>query len=305
MNVTVATVFLTNQTVEALKSLYGKHMPHWDKGRRTLSIISTPVHGSAHSVPVLASTGWRIPSSGDCRLYRAVCSTDALEEFCSLLLSARFGSADIFLDVFGKVSLDSFVNDEHVRACNNPSDQGHEGVCYAHAVATVVHMALIRIVDREGGCPRIQTIREQILKMFPAREGGWSAVKVLQQAAVWYRPLKFKAVDENSARQAVLRRRPVLTAFRLSHSGWNTFSKYFDTKGRVLNLATMHLHRRGKDGGGHAVVLTRCDPQSLTFINSWGSDWGNNGSFSVENARVLELDLDNGLNIPTRFYDIY
>ncbi|RKK94463.1 hypothetical protein BFJ68_g15189 [Fusarium oxysporum] len=67
----------------------------------------------------------------------------------------------------------------------------------------------------------------------------------------------------------------------------------------------MHLHRRGKDGGGHAVVLTRCDPKSLTFINSWGSDWDNNGSFSVENARVLELDLDNGLNIPARFYDIY
>ncbi|KAI3581783.1 hypothetical protein IWW34DRAFT_785304 [Fusarium oxysporum f. sp. albedinis] len=166
-------------------------------------------------------------------------------------------------------------------------------------------MALIRIVDREGGCPRIQTIREQILTMFPAREGGWSAVKVLQQAAVWYRPLKFKAVDENCALQAVLRRRPVLTAFRLSHSGWNTFSKYFDTKGRELNLATMHLHRSGNDGGGHDVVLTRFDAQSLTFINSWGSDWGNKGSFSVENVRVLELDLDNGLNIPARFYDIY
>lgn len=115
MNVTIATIFLTNQTIEALKSLYYKYMPHWDKGRRTLFNIFTPVYGSTHSIPVLASTGWRIPSSGDCRLYRAVCSTDTLEVFSSLLLSARFGSADIFLDVFGKVSLDSFVNDEHVR----------------------------------------------------------------------------------------------------------------------------------------------------------------------------------------------
>ncbi|KAF4946131.1 hypothetical protein FGADI_11409 [Fusarium gaditjirri] len=305
INVTIATIFLTNQSAEAQKSLYDKHMPHWDEGQRTLFNISTPVHGSAHPIPVLASTGWRIPSSGDCRLYTTVCSTDALEEFCSLLLSARFGSADVFLDVFGKVSLDSFVNDAHVRTCNNPSDQGNEGVCYAHAVATVSHMALIRIVDREGGCPSIQTIRERILTMFPAREGGWSVAKVLEQVAAWYRPLRFKAVDENSARQAVLRRRPVLTTFRLSPSGWNTFSNYFNMQGRVLNLATMHLHRRGKDGGGHAVVLTRCDTESLTFINSWGSDWGINGSFSVENAHVLELDLDNGLNVPAQFYDIY
>ena len=57
-------------------------------------------------------------------------------------------------------------------------------------------MALIRIVDREGGYPSIRTIRERILTMFPARERGWSAIKVLQQVAVWYRPLKFKAVDE-------------------------------------------------------------------------------------------------------------
>jgi hypothetical protein len=81
MNVTVATIFLTNQTVEALKSLYDKYMPHWDKGRRTLFNIFTPVYGSTHSIPVLASTGWRIPSSGDCRLYRAVCGTDTLEVF--------------------------------------------------------------------------------------------------------------------------------------------------------------------------------------------------------------------------------
>ncbi|KAK2685775.1 hypothetical protein QWA68_015369 [Fusarium oxysporum] len=114
MNVTIATIFLTNQTVEAPKSLYDEHMLHWDKGHLTLFDISTPVHGSAHPIPFLASTGWRIPSSGDCRLYTAVCSTAALEELCSLLLSARFGSADVFLDVFGKVSLDSFVNYEHI-----------------------------------------------------------------------------------------------------------------------------------------------------------------------------------------------
>ncbi|KAF4332936.1 hypothetical protein FBEOM_13254 [Fusarium beomiforme] len=314
MDVTLATIFLTNRASEAQKSLYDQQMPHWDVGQRTLFDMSTRVHGSTHPIPVMVSTGWRVPSSGECRLYTTVCSTDALEEFCSLLLSARFGSADIFLDVFGKVNLDSFVNDKHVITCNNPSDQGNEGVCYAHAVATVTHMALVRIVDREGGCPSIETIRDRILQQFPPREGGWPTSKVLEKVVEWYRPLKFKIVDENGARQAVLRRRPVAATFRLSESGWEMFGRHFDghsgqTGGnmdaKVLTVADMRPHRRGKDGGGHAVVLTRCDPESLTFINSWGRDWGNNGSFSVQDARVLELELDHGRTTPLRFYDIY
>jgi hypothetical protein len=74
---------------------------------------------------------------------------------------------------------------------------------------------------------------------------------------------------------------------------------------RVLTSADMQQHRKVKDGGGHAVVLTRCDPQSLTFLNSWGRDWGNNGSFGVEIAQVLELTPHHGATVPARFYDIY
>jgi hypothetical protein len=313
-NIIVATVFLTNNTAAARKCLHDEPMGDWDEGQRTLFDMATRVHGTTHPIPVLASMGWKIPSSGECGLYTTVCSTDALEEFCSLLLSARFGSADVLFDVLGKLDLDSYMNDEHVRVCNHPSDQGNEGVCYAHAVAAVANMALVRIVDRDGGCPSIQTIRERILDKFPARKGGWSTEKVLEKVAEWYRPLRFRVVDEDDARQAILRRRPVLTTFRLSESGWNVFVRHFDQGAgqagaavpiRVLASADMQQHRTGEDGGGHAVVLTRCDPQSLTFLNSWGRDWGNNGSFGVESAQVLELTSHYGVIFPARFYDIY
>lgn len=310
-NVTVATIFLTDSIAAAQKSLYNEHVADWDKGQRTLFDMATRVHGSAHPIPVMASMGWSIPPSGECGLYTTVCSTDALEEFCSLLLSARFGSADVFFDILGKVDLDSYVNSEHVRTCMNPSDQGNEGVCYAHAVAAVTHMALLRIVDREGGCPSIQTIRERILEKFPAKKGGRNTAKVMEQVVEWYRPLRFRAVDEDGARQAVLRRRPVLTTFRLSKSGWDTFSRHFHRDAEtpmpigVLTSAAMQPHRQGEDGGGHAVVMTRCDPQSLSFLNSWGSQWGNNGSFSIENAHVLELEPHDQDTVPVRFYDIY
>ncbi|KAJ4265314.1 hypothetical protein NW762_004599 [Fusarium torreyae] len=309
-NITIATVFLTDSTSAAEKSLYDEHEAGWDKGRRTLFDMATRVHGSAHPIPVMASMGWSIPSSGECGLYTTVCSTDALEEFCSLLLSARFGTADAFLDILGKLDLDSYVNDKHIQTRNNPSDQGSEGVCYAHATAAVTHMALLRIVDREGGCPSIQTIRNRILATFPADELGHPTAKVMEQVVEWYRPLRFRAVDKDGARQAVLRRRPILTTFRLSDSGWDAFVRHFDRDAEtstigVLKSTTMQPHRRGGDGGGHAVVMTRCDPHSLTFLNSWGNHWGNNGSFSVENAGVLGLEPLGQDNVSPRFYDIY
>jgi hypothetical protein len=114
-------------------------------------------------------------------------------------------------------------------------------------------------------------------------------------------------VDEEGARQAVLHRRPVLTTFRLSHSGWATFSQHFSTKATrdsVLTRSRMASHRSLPDGDGHAVVLVGCNPHSLTFLNSWGHEWGTNGSFSVENHTVLEMG---SASQTTRacFYDVY
>ena len=38
---------------------------------------------------------------------------------------------------------------------------------------------------------------------------------------------------------------------------------------------------------GHAVVLTQIFKDHLYFLNSYGTDWGDNGFFRVENAEVL------------------
>ncbi len=50
--------------------------------------------------------------------------------------------------------------------------------------------------------------------------------------------------------------------------------------------------------------MVGCSPRSLTFLNSWGGDWGDNGSFSVEDHTVLQRDGPSGPT-PARFYDVY
>jgi hypothetical protein len=72
----------------------------------------------------------------------------------------------------------------------------------------------------------------------------------------------------------------------------------------MLTEADMRPHRHGPDDGGHAVVLYACDPHSLSFLNSWGSDWGTNGSFRVQSPAVLETDERRKL-APVRFYEVF
>ncbi|KAM0417077.1 hypothetical protein ACHAPT_012915 [Fusarium lateritium] len=219
----------------------------------------------------------------------------------------------MLLDLVGRMDLDAYIDDEHIRTLGMPSNQGRSPTCYAHAIAAVVHMALLRIVGREGGCPSIREIREWILHEdnFPAPEEGtdegWRVEDVLNAISEQYPPLRFQRVDEDGARQAVLHRRPVLATFFLSTEGWRTFSSHFEndaTCTSVLTYDEMEPHRdKEPDEAGHAVVLTGCDPVSLTFLNSWGKDWGNNGSFSIENPSVLELDGESKTQMG--FYDVY
>lgn len=314
--VLIASIFLTSDETLPRRCLYDRltNLPRPDEGRKVLFSMASKVSVLQHPVSALAAIGWAVPSSGECSLHAQVCSSDALSEFCSILLSARFGSADALLDIVGKVDVDAVINDRHVRTCQNPSDQLNSGTCYAHAAAAVLHMSLVRIYNREGGCPTIPEIRHRILQAFPPGDGGHNSVEVLEEATKWYRPLRFKEVDEDGARQAVLHRRPVLARFRLSHTGWDAFANYFDrdsdTRNSTLSQADMQPHvlshepNDAEDGGGHAVVLFRCDPNSLTFLNSWGSNWGQNGTFAIENAQTLRLSTKADWG-QMSFYDVF
>lgn len=307
-NIQIATIFLTSEANVLFRTLYDKEREEWVAGQRDLYHMATVVDAATHPIPVLALMGWKIPNSGACSLHASVSSAEALDEFGSLVVAARFGSADALLEVIGRVNLDAYVNDDYLGIYKTPSNQGSSATCYAHAVATVVHMALDRIVGYRGGHPSIREIRARIKEKFPPKAGGQPTETVLREACRWYPPLQYQKVDETGARQAVLRRRPVLSIFNLSDSGWKEFCNRFEppasTASEILTMSVMQPHINKPRAGGHAVLLTKVDPHSLTFLNSWGRDWGRNGSFGIESPEVLEA---NGLteNLPMQFFDVF
>ena len=71
-----------------------------------------------------------------------------------------FESAGALLNIVGRVNLDSYINGGHLVVIRNPLNQSALPTCYAHATAAVknIHMALSRIIGREGGYAGILTI---------------------------------------------------------------------------------------------------------------------------------------------------
>ncbi|KAH8805208.1 hypothetical protein F5884DRAFT_859817 [Xylogone sp. PMI_703] len=81
-------------------------------------------------------------------------------------------------------------------------------------------------------------MRSLLLQLLTWRSFALKTIeKLLEKAAQWYPPLQFCQTDEKGACHAVLRRRPVLTAFYLTGEGWDTFKMFFEeegTRGLVL-----------------------------------------------------------------------
>ncbi|KEY75179.1 hypothetical protein S7711_01623 [Stachybotrys chartarum IBT 7711] len=317
-NISVATVFLTDDRHAAQRRIYDKPLNAWENdGRVTLFRMASKVSAAAHPIPVLTTLGWQIPSSGEAALFAIVCSATALEEICSMMVSVRFESADVLLDVLGRWNLDEYVEYEHERTINTPSEQLGP-TCYANAAAAVIYMALHRIVGRVEGYPTICDIRTRILARFPSYPPGFrfkDMLAVLMEGDrnpsttnrwIGYRPLRIQEVDETGARNAVLRRRPVIATFFLSENGWKFFGSYFnkpENHKKILGHEHMNEYRSQLPfEEGHAVVLVRCSPDSLTFLNSWKQPWGDKGLFRISDPAVLE---NNDPSYRMRFYDIF
>jgi hypothetical protein len=201
-----------------------------------------------------------------------VCCPDALSE---LLVS-------VDLDIYISQSTSDF---------EAKKQQG--GTCYANASAAVLHLAMQRILGREGGYPDFHVLRDEIIRAYGTH--GANTSKVLQEICPRYR-LHSQKVCIKGAMEAVLKKRPVVARFHLSDDEWETFSNFYKNNPTgTLTQKELDVRKRPTSPppstSGHAVVLTSYNSKCLTFMNSWGQKWGDKGFFRVQNAEVLQLEF--------------
>ncbi|CAF3983592.1 unnamed protein product [Rotaria magnacalcarata] len=208
------------------KRLYYQADSNWTQAQRQMFELSSTVENCHSAMSILLEQGWELPADGHSRLFLQANHPDVIKEF-SNLMNYISDHDDVLLNMVGRVSLDMYIN----AANSSFSVKEQSGcTCYAHAVATVFHLAMRRIEGRENGVPDFADICHKLINKFGER--GAITEKVLNIYAPEYR-LHYREVDEIGARQAINQRRPVVATFLLP-SEIRAFQRKSSEKGRNL-----------------------------------------------------------------------
>ena len=231
-NVTIITCFLTsNPIMQSKRLLYMKdpawNDPRWDKGVQKLFDMSSSVHNTEIPVTYFVDAKWELPIEGESRLFLQANSLDMVEEFVDIVSThiKEGRCVDAIATILATVSIATYIN-----VANSEFEQEKQRgkTCYANAIAAVYHLAMCRIVGREGGVPKFSSILQNLSEKYASKA---DTKKVLTETCKNYR-LHFielnrnaGAPDEIGARNAINQRRPVVATFFLDH--WFEFSKFY------------------------------------------------------------------------------
>ena len=313
----LVTCFFSRHDLRIPKTLFDTIPPNLTRYETDLFNMSSEITTDLIAFDVLKNEGWSVPSSGKCRLFVQVNNRKTVEEFIESV-KKLFTSNDALLDLIGKVHMDKYVTSKKIDGFSTTRQVG--GTCYAHAIATVIHLACSRVYGRK--VEEFEEIKTKLIAEFGT--DGANEITVFNKVLGRYR-LHYEKVNEIGTREAIHSKRPCVAVFTLTNAQWWKFSKFFydrihrkevltrkyfdemeltdddilkNLKWEVKNnskylgrkaeeLTEQERNNIAKQRGGHAVVLIRCGPRSLTFLNSWGTEFGEYGFFSVENADVL------------------
>ena len=291
--VNVVSCFVTDSTTIEPRRLYSEMKPDWQEGAQFLFSLSSIL--TTQSIPrtMFVKRDWSIEvKNNETRLFLQVNHPDHLRDACDLARDVVC-SQEVLSDLLADVDLDVYINQSVRDYEAQEKQEGH--TCYAHASATVLHLAMKRIYGPENDVPTFNGLKNEMIDHFGKERSKMKLV--LQRMCTKYR-LRYKKVDLKGAVEAVASSRPVIATCKLTLDEWGRFKKFFKTdREGILTNKEIDITTRPSDSNkfGHATVLTSFNSKYLRLLNSGGSDWGDKGFFKVQNADVLGF----------KFYDVY
>ena len=220
-NVTIVTCYLTSDSIPEPEGLVDTEDPSWCKCARDLYHMSSAMPNTSIPITYLIDYGWKLPLSGESRLFVQANSLDVADKLCKVAVSQLMPNTDPLIDLLGKVSLATYIKQ------SNDDFQAQQQIgatCYANAIAAVFHLAMRRICNREGGIPEFETIRDRITQAFGKEAANTEAV--IEKVHKEYR-LEYCKVDEKGARQAINERRPVIARFSWKGNQEEMFKRFY------------------------------------------------------------------------------
>ena len=287
LGVKTVSCYITAKSICEPKRLYSQVSPSWDSAAKFMFKMSSKVKTELIPRTIFVKRGWKIDiENNETRLFVQVNHPDLLDDVCDLARDIVC-SQDALSDLLSSIDLDLYINQANQGF--EPQEQ-EGGTCYANASAAVLHLAMKRIIGRDGGVPDFFTLRDEIIGAYG--EHGANTVKVLQEVCPKYR-LHCREVEFLGALKAITEKRPVVARFRLTDAEWDRFSNFYRRNPRgILSLSDLRVREQARERRiGHAVVLTSFDSQCLRLMNSWSDRWADGGFFRVSDANVLDLEF--------------
>jgi len=285
LGVTIVSCFITREGLPDPRRLYSLLNERWEEPAKFMFNMSSIVTTQNLPRTVFVKKKWKIDiENNETRLFFQVNDPDVIKEVCDMARKCVL-TQDALSDVLSSVDLDLYINETNDKF---RAKEQHGETCYANASAAVMHLAMNRIRGRDGGYPNFFELREKLIAKYGNK--STSTEKVLKEICPEYR-LQCQTVNAIGAMEAISAKRPVVATFHLTGAQWDQFLKFYEINPRGI-LTRSYLdsnHVSKSDAGGHAVVLTSYDADSLRLMSSWGDDWADQGFFRVQNSDVLGL----------------
>lgn len=268
-----------------------------DNGERTLFNISSELDSNNFLCKFFQNRGWKIPAEGKCRLFFQSNNSKIINEFIDIIGDA-FSVNDAFINNINNIDFSLYVKNNFIDSFQAKRQVGP--ICWSFAISTVIHLASSRVYGRK--IAPFEQIHKSLFEEFKYEKEGQNTAKVLERVLPHYR-LRYQKVNEVEARMALIKGRPCVFSFSLSETQWEKWDEFYKTgKGKtdprnaILTRDVLGEPEPKDKLEGHAVVLIRCSPDKLTFLNSWGSYWSDNGFFHAKSGDIFERSA---------FYDIF
>ena len=296
----IISIFLTSKKIPYEEKLYDEFQKHFTYGSKDLFLMSSKLDYQNPIIKFFIEKGWDIPVSGECKLFVEVNNSKNLNKFIELfnegigLFNFQYNSnsKENPRSLMNLLSLTSINNYVHSNIINQfkAKNQGNEGTCYAHAISAAICLSSAKVLGR----PKLDffEIKKKLIDKYGIN-GGYT-FNILKEFLPNYK-LHHRIVNENGARKAIMKTRPCVATFRLNERQMTNFYYFFmkNPKGILTNKKILDEPNDFPIGKicGHAIVLTHISKSYLKFLNSWGTEWGDNGYFRVKSADVLDIEF--------------
>ena len=296
-NITIITILLKKEKNIIRKKFYTEFPKDMDKNLKNLFDVSSKVNYKNPLARQFIKKNWDFPKESEGTLLFES-NLEDLKEFTDNFKKTRDEDYEIIIDDF---NLKNFV---HFKFKFDTKNQIF-GTCWANAYSEAIFLANKRVLGRKT--ESFETYRENLIKYACCKKDDGCNFKS-QRVRKYFRDncMRFeKILSEKEVQNALMKGRFVICHFNINDVQWDNFCDFFEKhKDEVLNKKDINKNMDPikRDTSGHAILLVEWNKDYLKFLNSWGSNWANKGTFKVKNGDVLASYYTDDV---AEFYDIF